>query len=97
MQSAVTLLSSVSWLPQGREGVRELVKKVAEQARDLPTLTFTAIRTLIAQLQELQEQNRELDKVIYAQHRSAVSRTRDFGDASAPRSSTALVIFGGSR
>lgn len=61
---------------QGREGVRELVKKVAEQARDLPTLTFTAVRTLTAQLQELQEQIRELDKAIFAQHRSDASSRR---------------------
>jgi transposase len=58
---------------KGREGVQELIKIVAENAEDLPRLTLMAVRSLMVQLDQLQEQVGNLEKAIRAQHRSDVS------------------------
>jgi transposase len=58
---------------QGREGVQELIKMVADKANDIPRLTLVAIRALVAQLDQLQTEVGDLEKAIHAQHRSSVS------------------------
>ncbi len=61
---------------QGRDGLKHLISIVTDQASGLPDLARRALQALLSQLNALAQQIGEIERDIYAQHRSSESSQR---------------------